>query len=89
MLRSRVSPGLVIITMKQSPACAEDPGNLNDGSGRELHCLHNTALQHLRALKVMGSNPSGAFIASMLELKLDTYLSDNATVNPLPKSLIS
>ena len=45
--------------------------NLKDGSGRELRRLHDAALQHLRALKAMGSDPSGAFITSMLELKLD------------------
>ena len=28
--------------------------------------------QHLRALKAMGQEPSGSFITSMLELKLDT-----------------
>ena len=44
--------------------------NLKDGSGRELRRLHDAALQHLRALKAMGSDPSGAFITSMLELKL-------------------
>ena len=45
--------------------------NLKDGGGRELRRLHDAALQHLRALKAMGSDPSGAFITSMLELKLD------------------
>ena len=45
--------------------------NLKDGSGRELRRLHDTALQHLRALKSMGHEPSGPFITSMLELKLD------------------
>ena len=45
--------------------------NLKDGSGRELRRLHDTALQHLRALKSMGHDPSGPFITSMLELKLD------------------
>ena len=29
-------------------------------------------MQHLRALKAMGNEPSGAFITSTLELKLDT-----------------
>ena len=45
---------------------------MKDGSGRELSCLHDTAVQHLRALKAMGNEPSGAFITSTLELKLDT-----------------
>ncbi len=45
--------------------------NLKDGSGKELRRLHDTALQHLRALKGIGHEPSGPFITSMLELKLD------------------
>ena len=45
---------------------------MKDGSGRELRRLHDTAVQHLRALKAMGNEPSGAFITSPLELKLDT-----------------
>ena len=44
---------------------------LRDGSGRELRHLHDTAQQHLRALKAMGQEPSGSFITSLLELKLD------------------
>jgi len=44
---------------------------LKDGSGRELRCLHDTAQQHLRALKSLGHEPPGPFIASLLELKLD------------------
>ncbi len=40
-------------------------------SGKELRRLHDTALQHLRALKGIGHEPSGPFITSMLELKLD------------------
>lgn len=45
---------------------------LKEGSGRELRHLHDTVLQHLRALKAMGYEPSGPFITSALELKLDT-----------------
>ena len=45
--------------------------SLRDGSGKELRRLHNTALQHLHALKSLGHEPSGPFITSMLELKLD------------------
>ena len=45
--------------------------SLKDGSGKELRRLHDTILQHLRALKAMGHEPSGSFITSMLELKLD------------------
>ena len=48
----------------------EAPG-LKDGSGKELRRLHDTALQHLRALKSLGQEPSGSFITSLLELKLD------------------
>lgn len=42
--------------------------SLKDGSGKELCCLHDAALQHLRALKVVGHEPSGSFITSVLEL---------------------
>ena len=45
---------------------------LKDGTGKELHRLHDTAQQHLRALKAMGHEPPGPFITSLLELKLDT-----------------
>ena len=45
--------------------------SLKDGSGRELRRLHDVVQQHLRALKVMDHEPSGAFITSALELKLD------------------
>lgn len=45
---------------------------LKEGSGRELRRLHDTIQQHLRALKAMSYEPSGPFITSMLELKLDT-----------------
>ena len=44
---------------------------LKDGTGREIRRLHDTVQQHLRALKTMGCEPSGPFIASVLELKLD------------------
>ncbi len=45
--------------------------SLKDGSGKELRRLHDTVQQHLRALKAMDQDPSGAFITSMMELKLD------------------
>ena len=45
---------------------------LKDGSGKELRRLHDTAQQHLRALKAMGHEPPGPFITSLLEIKLDT-----------------
>ena len=44
---------------------------LKEGSGKELRYLHDTAQQHLRALKTIGQEPSGSFITSLLELKLD------------------
>ena len=45
---------------------------LKDGNGKEIRRLHDTVQQHLRALKALGNEPSGPFITSMLELKLDT-----------------
>lgn len=49
-----------------------DAPALKDGSGKEVRRLHDTVQQHLRALKALGNEPSGPFITSMLELKLDT-----------------
>ena len=43
---------------------------MKDGTGREVRRLHDTVLQHVRALKTMGHEPSGSFITSLLELKL-------------------
>ena len=53
---------------------SDDPNSptIKDGTGCELHRLHDTVQQHLCALKVMGYEPSGPFITSVLELKLDT-----------------
>ena len=45
--------------------------SLKKGTGKELRRLHNTVQQHLCALKAMDYEPSGPFITSMLELKLD------------------
>ena len=45
--------------------------SLKDGNGKELRRLHDAAQQHLRALKALGHEPSGSFITSLLELKLD------------------
>ena len=42
-----------------------------DGNGKELRRLHDVVQQHLRALKAMEYEPSGHFITSALELKLD------------------
>ena len=46
--------------------------NVKDGSGKELRRLLDTVLQHMRALKAMGHEPSGPFLTSIIELKLDT-----------------
>ena len=46
--------------------------SLKDGSGGELRRLHNVAQQHFQALKALGQEPSGSFVRSLLELKLDT-----------------
>ena len=46
--------------------------SLKEGSGKELCNLQDTVRQHLRALKAMDYEPSGPFITSILELKLDT-----------------
>ena len=48
--------------------------SLKEGTGKELHHLHDTVQQHLRALKAMDYEPSGPFITSILELKLDTTM---------------
>ena len=48
-----------------------EAASLKDGTGKELRKLHDTVQQHLRALKSMGYEPSGPFITSTLELKLD------------------
>ena len=48
-----------------------DIPSLKDGSGKELRRLHDTAQQHIRALKALGNEPDGPFITSFLQLKLD------------------
>ena len=45
--------------------------SLKEGIRRELCRLHDAVQQHLRALKAMDYEPSGPFITSMLELKLN------------------
>ena len=45
---------------------------LKDGMGKEIHALHDIIVQHLRALKSLGHEPSQAFITSLLEMKLDS-----------------
>ena len=44
---------------------------LKEGSRKELRHLHDIAQQHLRGLKAMHHEPTGTFITSLLELKLD------------------
>lgn len=48
-----------------------EASSLKDGTGKELRTLHDTVVQHLRALKALGHEPSKEFITSLLELKLD------------------
>ena len=47
--------------------------SISDGNGWELRRLHNVhvATSNLRALKAIDYEPSGPFVTSMLELKLD------------------
>ena len=45
---------------------------LKDGNGKELRCLYDTIQQHVRALKSMDGDSAGAFLTSIIELKLDT-----------------
>jgi len=45
--------------------------NLNDGSGKEIRCFHDTVQLHLRALTTMKEEPTGSLITVLLELKLD------------------
>ena len=49
-----------------------EASSLRDGTGKELRALHDTVVQNLRALKVLGHEPSKEFITSLLELKLDS-----------------
>ena len=44
---------------------------LRDANSCELCCLHDIAAPHFRALKTTDYEPSGSFITSTLELKLD------------------
>ena len=44
---------------------------VKDGSGKELRRLHDVCSQHLRGLKAMKYDPSGAFVTSLIETKLD------------------
>ena len=49
-----------------------DTPSLKDGNGKELCRLLDTIQQHVRALKSMDGVPAGAFLTSIIELKLDT-----------------
>ena len=44
---------------------------MKEGNGKDLHCLHNVASQHLRALVAKKQDIIDSFMTSMLELKLD------------------
>ena len=44
---------------------------MKEGNGKELCALHDTAQQHIHALKCMGHEPSKTFLTSLLQLKLD------------------
>ena len=44
---------------------------LKEGTRKELRALHDSVQQRVRALKSIGYEPSGPFIISALELKLD------------------
>ena len=49
-----------------------DAPSLKEGTGCEIWKLHDTVQQHLRALRSMDYKPSGAFLTSFLQLKLDS-----------------
>ena len=59
--------------------------SLKDGSSKELHCLHDTAQQHIRALKVLGNKPDGPFITTLFEWQ--RHDQDSATVSGYDKFL--
>ena len=52
-----------------------DAPSLKDSGGKELCRLYDTILQHVRALKSMDGDLTGAFLTSIIELKLDSHLS--------------
>ena len=68
----------------------EIPGP-KEGNGKELLRLHDICSQHLRALKRMGYDPSGHFVTSLIEMKLDRstmfewqrHTQENTDVPPL------
>ena len=54
--------------------CIVEAPPLKDGTGKEIRALHDFVVQHLRALKSLGHEPSQAFITSLLEMKLDSTM---------------
>ena len=48
-----------------------DTPSSKEGNGKELRRLHDDIQQHVRALKMLGCEPPGTFITSLIELKLD------------------
>ena len=42
-----------------------------EGSSKDLRHLHDVCNQHMRGLKTMAYDPSGSFITSLIETKLD------------------
>ena len=48
-----------------------DAPTLKDGTGKELRCVHDCLVQHLRALTAMGYEPPASFVTSLIQLKLD------------------
>ena len=44
---------------------------VKDGRGKELQYLHDICSQYLQPLKVMKCKPSGTFITSSIEMKVD------------------
>lgn len=48
-----------------------DAPSLKEGAGKDIRGLHDLVVQHLRALKALGHEPSKPFITSLLEMKLD------------------
>ena len=48
-----------------------EAASLKEGNAMGLRLLHDVVNQHLQALKAMDYDPSGPFINSVIELKLD------------------
>ena len=54
--------------------CIVEAPPLKDGSGKEIRAQHDLVVQHLRALKSIGHEPSQVFITSRFEMKLDSNM---------------